>query len=229
MNEYKVIKEFPEYEINREGIVRRISDGFKPNIRDQINKPAISLKNKNGEFRSVRVLRLLNSTFNEPDYIVDLDFIGFPNYGISCDGKVWSHLTKRWLSHKIIGRGYLGVTLYNDYIESGFLLHRLVALAFIPNPKKKPTVNHIDGNKTNNCVLNLEWATYKENNEHAIYNGLRKEISTVEEIHSICNFIQNNPDLPIYIIAKSCEISWDMASEIYHRKTWKEITKLYEW
>ena len=64
--------------------------------------------------------------------------------------------------------GYEYVHLNNDCIS----LHRLVAKAFIPNPDNKPEVNHIDGNKFNNTVSNLEWVTSKENKEHAWKHGL---------------------------------------------------------
>lgn len=69
--------------------------------------------------------------------------------------------------------GYLVVNL-RKYGQSNVKpVHKLVALAFIPNPNNYPVVNHIDGDKTNNNVSNLEWTTYSGNNTHALRNGLR--------------------------------------------------------
>lgn len=67
--------------------------------------------------------------------------------------------------------GYLRVHLGNDRVYRP--IHRLVALAFIPNPENKAHVNHKDGDKTNNAVWNLEWMTPGENNAHALDTGLR--------------------------------------------------------
>lgn len=69
-------------------------------------------------------------------------------------------------------KGYLRVGLTINKKLCTKKVHRLVAIEFITNPKNKPCVNHIDGNKKNNNVLNLEWATYKENTAHAIENKL---------------------------------------------------------
>ncbi len=67
---------------------------------------------------------------------------------------------------------YAQVELYKEGKGKMCLVHRLVAQAFIPNPENKPTVNHKDGNKLNNTVSNLEWATQQENNQHALRTGL---------------------------------------------------------
>jgi hypothetical protein len=87
------------------------------------------------------------------------------------DGK--AYFLKGRLLVNMNDRGYMQVSLGRGKNQSA-KIHRLVALAFIPNPENKITVNHIDGNKSNNHVSNLEWATYKENNNHAQRTGLWK-------------------------------------------------------
>lgn len=64
--------------------------------------------------------------------------------------------------------GYLRVCLSRQGERHCYFVHRLVASAYIPNPKNRPTVNHIDGNKTNNHYKNLEWATQKEQKIHSM-------------------------------------------------------------
>ena len=72
--------------------------------------------------------------------------------------------------------GYLLVSLYNGRGKvKTFKVHRLVCEAFYENPKKKPCVNHIDENKTNNVATNLEWCTYEENNNHGTRNARSAE------------------------------------------------------
>lgn len=68
--------------------------------------------------------------------------------------------------------GYLFVTLTKEKSKKNFYVHRLVAEAFIPNPENKPQVNHINGNKADNTISNLEWVTNAENARHAYNNGL---------------------------------------------------------
>lgn len=70
--------------------------------------------------------------------------------------------------------GYLRVEMSNNAKHKLNLVHRLVAQAFIPNPNNYEQVNHIDGNKENNNVNNLEWCSCKNNMEHAWQNGLYK-------------------------------------------------------
>ena len=76
--------------------------------------------------------------------------------------------------------GYHQVRLRKSNKATRPLTHRLVAAAFIPNPENKPTVNHINGNKADNRVNNLEWATNQENSTHAVKFGL---IDTKGEKH----------------------------------------------
>ena len=89
-------------------------------------------------------------------------------------GKGIRHIKEKFLRVKKKKSGYLFYCLYsgNGTVKYEHA-HRLVAQAFIPNPLQKKDVNHIDGNKSNNCVDNLEWATRSENQIHA-YNVLKR-------------------------------------------------------
>lgn len=97
----------------------------------------------------------------------------YPNYLISIYGDIYSLKKRKMLKKKINNNGYQSVCLFDKYgKEKTVLVHRLVALTFIPNPQNKPQINHKDGNKLNNSVSNLEWVTSSENQKHAYRLGL---------------------------------------------------------
>ena len=84
-------------------------------------------------------------------------------YEVSNTGQVRSVKTGRILKNCLAGKGYCQVGLHKDGVQKNVFVHRLVAQAFIPNPKNYPEVNHKDENKLNNRIDNLEWCTSKYN------------------------------------------------------------------
>lgn len=92
---------------------------------------------------------------------------------ISWNGKGYHEKKEMILKIQFDGRKYPQVTLSINGKIKTFRIHNLVANAFIPNPLNKRTINHIDGNKSNNHISNLEWNTYSENNQHAYDTGLK--------------------------------------------------------
>lgn len=94
------------------------------------------------------------------------------HYLVDEAGNVWSVRKNRVLLGKTDRYGYKVVLLCVKGQRKHITVHRIVALTFIENPDNKPTVNHKDGNKQNNCVDNLEWATFQENTKHSYNNGL---------------------------------------------------------
>lgn len=81
----------------------------------------------------------------------------------------------RELAPQVTKDGYLKVTLTKNGESRKLYLHRLVAIQFLNNPGNLPQVNHIDGNKLNNQVSNLEWCTRQENQNHAVRTGLMQK------------------------------------------------------
>lgn len=78
----------------------------------------------------------------------------------------------RILKQKTNKYGYAVVHLRNKELEKHASVHRLVASEFLDNPENKPSVNHIDADKLNNCLWNLEWSTHTEQMQHAVQNNL---------------------------------------------------------
>ena len=102
------------------------------------------------------------------------EIMKYPKYFILPCGKVFSGKTGEYLKPSYDKQGYARVSLYNNGKSTTIKIHRLVAEAYIPNPENKTDVNHKDGNKSNNDVSNLEWATRSENIKHAFNNGLKR-------------------------------------------------------
>jgi hypothetical protein len=93
----------------------------------------------------------------------------FENYEVSTLGRVKNTNSNKLMKSTSKG-GYFGISLVNIFGRKNFKIHRLVALAFIPNPENKTDVNHMDKNKHNNNISNLEWNTRAENNLHGKLN-----------------------------------------------------------
>lgn len=133
-----------------------------------------------------------------------LPIIDYPNYRVSNFGRIKSlnylgHGGEQILKQGISAQGYMKINLYDGGRRKSMLVHRLVAQAFIDNPESKPQVNHKNGIKTDNNSINLEWATAKENTDHAYRNGLNENVreasrKNVGEKHISCKLMDRECD-----------------------------------
>ena len=131
----------------------------------------------------------------------------------------------------IIHTGYLRVTLYKNGKTQNRYVHVLVARAFIPNPDNKPFVNHIDGNKQNNSIENLVWATPSENIQHAFETGLSKSgcehgrakltPEQVREIRRVC--VPGDPELGFKPFARKFNVTSRVIGLVYHGVSYKNV------
>lgn len=130
----------------------------------------------------------------------------------------------------IKSNGYLSVMLSIDRINYRFHVHRLVALAFIPNPENKPEVNHKKPIKTNNIINNLEWNTKLENVRHSVLNNLnhRGETSpnaklTKEKVIALRRLYRMNPNFNKMYIAKKLGVEDTTIHKIIRNQRWKHL------
>lgn len=159
---------------------------------------------------------------------------GIPGYEgkyFACeDGRIFASPSKKrpkgcHLRPYLIGHGYEIVTLYKGDGGKKFLVHRLIASAFIPNPNNLREVNHIDADRLNNRPENLEWVTSKENKHHAIKRGLYKNLCTLSEqdvldirrMYATGNYFQAD-------LAAKFKTSQGNISFIVLRKGWDHIS-----
>lgn len=139
--------------------------------------------------------------------------------------------------------GYLQVGLRKNGLRKYVSIHRLVAMHFIDNPKNKSQVNHIDCNKQNNHVSNLEWVSSKENSLHAHVHGLFDNIPKGEKhsCYGVCGeksksakkvirYNRNTGEMKLYnakILAKNDGFDVTCISKCCHKKS--KTHKGYEW
>lgn len=160
----------------------------------------------------------------------------FKNFFITEDGQVFNGKTEKYAVAYKNEFGYMVCNVF-DPIQNKWKkrkVHRLVAEVYLPNPNCKREVNHKDSDKTNNRVSNLEWATSKENKDHAWANNLYSvygedsewSVLSEEQVHGICRLMEEgarNIDL-----ATSFGVHKDTISSIRTGRSWKHVSKLYQ-
>lgn len=146
-------------------------------------------------------------------------------------------VTKRPVQEKILKPQTSKVTGYCSVaIQSNrrYLVHRLVGLTFIDNPQNKPCINHKDGNKLNNCVDNLEWATYSENSVHSYENKLQLPVCGEKHglsklnnkiVSDIISLLKEGKTLSDISIKTGVDKS--LISNIKNKRNWKHLSSNY--
>lgn len=110
-------------------------------------------------------------------------------YQISNFGNIKGLKYQKILTPKKRNDGYLNIQLYKNNKRKKFFIHRLVAETFLENPKKYPCVNHIDENKQNNNLINLEFCSIKYNNRYSLYKSNKRKRRKINQYDLNGNFI----------------------------------------
>lgn len=135
------------------------------------------------------------------------------------------------MKHYDNGHGYNRVCLSNGKSRKFHLVHKLLAIHFIPNPNNYPIINHKDGNKKNNDLSNLEWCDYSHNNQHGYDTGLIKALQgekhknaklSEKEVLEIIELLYKN-DLKQSEIAEIYKVSSQTINSINKQTTWKHL------
>lgn len=157
-------------------------------------------------------------------------------YTIDVLGRIYSEISNKYLKPYPNPNGYMLIDIHHNKHGYTRQVHRLVATAFIPNPLNLETVNHKDGDKTNNAVDNLEWMTRIDNVRHAWNTGLAKprygvdnpaNVYTEEQIHSVCSLLEMR-SIKCAEIARICGVKVSLVMDIKFKGKWKHISRFYD-
>lgn len=160
----------------------------------------------------------------------------YPNYSVSKDGRVFRISSGKEMTQTLSGvPPYYYVRTCHEGVAKNAKVHRIVAEEWCnnPNPETKTCVNHLDGNKLNNHMSNLEWVTHSENSKHAVENGLIKKGQDLYntalseyQVHEVCKHLVDG--WRVKDIADKFETSKDIVRKIKAGDTWFHIRSLYE-
>lgn len=139
-------------------------------------------------------------------------------YEVSNNGFIRNKKTKCVLKTYTINSGYEALKLTVNRVRTSILVHRAVALTFIDNTEDKATVNHIDGDKSNNTLSNLEWATHSENNQHAFDLGLHNK----EDCKSYVGLKHKNPASKYHNVAYDKSRGKWVSKVTHNGKNWHQ-------
>lgn len=170
-----------------------------------------------------------------PEVFTDITDVLVPNvrpyYMISNYGRVFHKFSNRFLAPSIDSKGYLYTHLQTiDSTPATVRIHRLVLLAFNPIPNCDQFIaNHLDGNKCNPHIWNLEWATESENMQHAYNTGLVDKMNslTPEMARLVCQTIQDHPELTLQEISAIINVPYSKVQSIQSKKTYTYISDEY--
>ena len=173
-----------------------------------------------------------------------------PMYSISTDGKVRNIKTGKYLKYGVTTAGYYTVGLqHNDNSRHIYYIHRLVAEMFLEKRDGDEQVNHIDKDRSNNNVSNLEWCTQIENLEHQfLCNNKTKKAEGIsywgkpslgsdngmskindEQCRFICSLLSQGYSRTEVVKLCDFPVSYTIVRFIHERKRWKHISKYYDW
>lgn len=218
---------FPNYDLYCNGNVTNLETGA---TRGNMRFVGLTY---NGTSRTFSVPLLLRRYFGNElnslpkNEVVNLKFMGYPDYEVTADGRLWSHKTEQWYEAQAVNStGYITVGLSNDKGKKSFKLHRIVAMAFVPNPNHYDQIDHKDGVKIHNAAWNLEWVSGVENARRAREKGLKPMAVTEKEIRRACEMISTGKYTDTEI-AKACNTYSAIIYHIRNGHTHCEIAQEY--